>query len=141
MVSEDSDSLGAVFPPIHRCRQLCDSIKPLTCKVVALCHPFYALSEFLEVIPFRRLQRMFFKERDDDFKKLTASAYNIAIEVLLVVVLTAVDDNSTDAKELVELSQGFQATLALSHGKLVEHLYSDFVARAMFSLGLLDKPY
>ena len=128
MVSEDSDSLGAVFPPIHRCRQLCDSIKPFTCKVVALCHPFYALSEFLEVIPFRRLQRMFFKELDDDFKKLTASAYNIAIEVLLMVVLTAVDDNSTDAKELVELSQGFQATLTLRHGELVEHLYSDFVA-------------
>jgi hypothetical protein len=108
--------------------------------VVALCHPFYALSEFLEVIPFRRLQRMFSKERDDDFKKLTASAYNIAIEVLLVVVLTAVDDNSTDAKELVELSQGFQATLALSHGKLVEHLYSDFVSRALLSRGLVNKP-
>ena len=103
MVSEDSDSLGAVFPPIHRCRQLCDSIKPLTCKVVALCHPFYALSEFLEVIPFRRLQRMFFKERDDDFKKLTASAYNIAIEVFLVIILASIDDNLTHAKEVVEL--------------------------------------
>jgi hypothetical protein len=140
MVSEDSDSLGTVFSPIHRCRQLCDSIKPLTCKVVALRHPFYALSKLLEVFPFCGLEGIGFEERDNHFKKLTASAYNIAIEVLLVVVLASVDDNSTDAKELVELSQGFQATLALSHGKLVEHLYSDFVSRALLSRGLVNKP-
>ena len=128
MVSEDSDSLGTIFSPIHRCRQLRDSIEPLTCKVVALRHPFYALSKLLEVFPFCGLEGIGFEERDNHFKKLTASAYNIAIEVLLVVVLASVDDNPTDAKEFVESPRGFQATLTLRHGELVEHLYSDFVA-------------
>ena len=103
MVSEDSDSLGAVFPPIHRCRQLCDSIKPFTCKVVALRHPFYTLSKLLKVFPFRCLERIGFEKRDNHFKKLTASAYNIAIEVFLVIILASIDDNLTHAKEVVEL--------------------------------------
>jgi hypothetical protein len=34
MVSEDSDSIGSVLPPIHRCRQLCDGIKPVTSEMI-----------------------------------------------------------------------------------------------------------
>lgn len=107
MVSEDSDSFGAVFPPIHRCRQLCNSVKPFTCEVIALRHPFYALSKLLEVFPFCSLEGISSEKRNNHFKKLTASAYNIAVEVFLVVILASVDDNLTHAEELVELPQGF----------------------------------
>ena len=45
-----------------------------------------------------------------------------------MIVLATVDNDSTDAKELVELTQGFKTAFALSHGKLVEHLNPGFVA-------------
>ena len=68
MVSEDSDSIGSVLPPIHRCRQLCDGIKPLMSEVITCCHPLYALSKLLEIFPFRSLQRICPEKRDNHFE-------------------------------------------------------------------------
>lgn len=141
MVSEDSDSLGSVFPPIHRCRQCCDSFEPLVGEVIALCHPLHTLSELLEIFPFCGLKWIGSEKRDDYLEQLVASAHNIAVKVFLVIIFASVGGNLTDAKELFELLQGVQTALALSHSKLVEHLYSNFVARAPFSSGLMDKPY
>lgn len=68
MVSEDSNPVGSVFPPIHRRGKLSDYFQPILRKVVVGSHPLHTLRELLEVVPFRSLQWMLTKKRDYDLE-------------------------------------------------------------------------
>ncbi|MCS7311258.1 MAG: hypothetical protein NZ741_13675, partial [Armatimonadetes bacterium] len=74
-----------------------------------------------------------------DLKKLFALAYDIAVQGFLMIVCASVDDDGTDAKELVQLLQGVEAASALRYCELMEHLYSGFVAFAVASIWLIKK--
>lgn len=139
MVSEDSNPVGAVFPPIHRRRKLSDCFQSLWSEVIVGSHPLHTLCELFKVFPFCGLQRMLLEKRDDDLEQFVALAHDIAVQGFLMVIRASVDDKRADAEEVLQLLQGVEAACALRHRELMEHLYSSFVALAEVSIGLIEK--
>ncbi len=71
--------------------------------------------------------------------KFLPPTHDIAIQVLLVVVISPVGDHATDTKEVHKLFKARDALCALCHGELMSHLIAGFVAFPTSSVLLPNK--
>lgn len=79
------------------------------------------------------------KEGDDRIDQILSSTHHVAIQVLLVVVISLVRDNSTHTEEVHKLIETRDALCALRHSKLMGHLIAGFVAFSTRSVMLPNK--
>ena len=68
------------------------------------------------------------EERNDRLQQIRPASYDVAVQVLPVVVIPIVDDHLTHSKELTQFVQAREASFALRHHELVSHLVSGSVA-------------
>ena len=68
------------------------------------------------------------KERNDLLDQVRTSTHNVAIQVLLVIVVSPIRDHASHAEEVHKLMQAGHALSALRHRELVGHLIAGFVA-------------
>ena len=68
------------------------------------------------------------KERDDRFQQVRTASYDIAVQVLPVVVVPVVDDHLTHSKEFTKIMETREASFTLRHHELMSHLVSGLVA-------------
>ena len=74
---------------------------------------------------------MLLEERDHRLQQVRAASYDVAVQVLPVVVIPVVDDHLTHSKELTKLMQAREASFALRDYELVSHLVSGLVAASV----------
>ena len=68
------------------------------------------------------------EERNDRVDQIRASPHNVAIQMLLVVVVSPIRDHASHAEEVHELLQAGHAFGALRNGELMSHLIAGLVA-------------
>ena len=98
VVSEDSDHFRTRLAVIHGFCDLGNLDHPLMREMNIELHETNTLSELDEVKLLRSSQRVFFEERDDYFDQIVSSSNTESIQVIFVVVMTAVSINLTDSK-------------------------------------------
>src|ERR1700693_3419426 len=98
-----------------------------------------ATSELLEIPLLRRMHRMCEKKRNDRLDQIRSPTHNVAIQVLLVVVVSLVSDHASHAEEVHELVQARHALSTLRHGKLMSHLIAGLVAFPARSIWLSNE--
>ena len=79
------------------------------------------------------------EEGNDRLDQILPPTHYIAIQMLLVVVISLVGDNTPDTKEVHELFKTRDALRALRHGKLMRHLIAGLVAFPARSVLLPNK--
>jgi len=136
VASEDSNQLRPGFPSIHRRHDLSDVHKSVACEMPSCDDKVYARDKLGEVVSLRGAQLSLLKERYHYFQQITASANDITVQMLRVVVRAPVDQHLTHSKELTQLVEAVDATRALGHHKFVKHLIPGLVAAALRTFGL-----
>jgi hypothetical protein len=116
MVSEDSQDFGWLAV-IHRLSNLRDLNDARHSEMNATIHEFNNPCKLLEVLPLRRLQRMFLKERDDNVPQVRESTDVVTGEILPVVVVTPVHVHMTASEKAVHVIQDCTATRRLDNHK------------------------
>jgi len=98
-----------------------------------------AARELLEVLLLRATHRMPPEERNDRLQQVRATANDVSVQMLAMVVVPLVRENLTDTKELTELMEAGDALLALRHRKLVSNLETGLVAASARPAWLPDE--
>ena len=109
VVSEDSDNFGSRLFVVHGFCDLDDFDQPTDREVSANPDQTHALRKFQEVALLGSSQLILFKERDDGFNQLSPSSNTVSVQVLLVVVVSIVDIDIANTKELHEQMETFDA--------------------------------
>jgi hypothetical protein len=130
MVSEDSDQLVSGLPPVHRLSNTNNLEKSRRREVASTFHELHTRGEFLEVRLLSRPQRMLAKERNDPFHQCRSTGNDVLAQVLLVVVMTPIDDQASTPEKLLESLECRDARRALRYDKPWSGLYSGLVACA-----------
>jgi len=102
VVSEDSDNFSSWLFVIHGFGDLDDLDQPTCCEVSAYTHQIHAFRELQEVALLGSPQWILFKERDDGLHQLFPRSKTVSIHVLFVVVISLVDMDIANTKELHE---------------------------------------
>ena len=102
VVSEDSDNFGSWFLVIHGFGDFDDLDQPAGCQMSADSDQIHASCELQEVALLGSSQRIPFEERNDGLYQLFASSNTVSVQVLFVVVVSIVDIDITNTKELHE---------------------------------------
>ena len=102
VVSEDSDNFGAWLFVIHGFGDLDDLDQPTRREVSARPHQIHAFRKLQEVSLLGCSQRVLLKERNDGLYQLFPSSNTVPIQMLFVVVISLVDINVANTKELHE---------------------------------------
>src|SRR6266480_7193249 len=139
MASEDSDQVLSRLSVIHRLGDLRDLDEPGHRQVPARVADLDALGESLEVLPLCGTKRVLPKERDDDFKEFVASADDETMQMLLVIVVAAIDRHRAGIEEVAQLLQRIQGTLPLHDHEAMRHLIAVSIATSFSPIGLLDE--
>ena len=140
MASEDSDELVPGLLPIHRLHDLDDLQETRMGQMATASHELHAVRKLLEVVLLGRPKRMPSEERDDRLQEIRATAYDVAMHVLPMVVRPPVDIHVTYAEELPELVQTLDATAVLSHHEVMRDLVAGRVAPSVRSTRLPNEP-
>jgi hypothetical protein len=128
MVSEDSDQLVPGFPAVHSLGDLGDLDEAVPGEMTPVVdHPNH-LRELLEVLALCRPQRMPLEERDYPFYEIDAPPYDVAVQVLAVVVVPPIGDHGAHPEELAQLVKAPDARSTLRHRELMRDLPSGSVA-------------
>jgi hypothetical protein len=139
VVSEDSDNFGSWLFMIHGLGDLYDLDQPTRSEVSALSHQIYAFRKLQEVALLGSSQRIPIKERNDGLHQLFPSSNTVPIQMFFVVVVSLVDIDVANTKELHEQVETFDAGRALSHRKLMCHLEAGSVASPIVSMRLTNE--
>jgi hypothetical protein len=102
VVSEDSDNFGAWLFMIHGFSDFDDLDQPTWGEMNSRLHQPQTLRELQEVVLLGSSQRILIKERDDDFNQVLPCSNAVPIHMLLVVVVSFIDIDSANTKELHE---------------------------------------
>src|SRR2546423_10811142 len=133
---------------IHGLRDLRDTDESIHPEVESLLHHANDHGELLEVIAFRRYQRIRFEERDDNRQEIIPSMHLIGHQVFAVVVVSPVSvDPSASEKRLNQLQRS-DASLSLNnreHGLQLppqrhHSIPLDRTAEAPFTVDEADDP-
>ena len=122
MASEDSHRASSWFPAVHCLHDSYDIGEPRSRQVLLRRHHRHAHSKLLEVLLFRRPQRMFLEERDYDSHEVVTPPNGVPVNALPVVIQPPVLDHPTNSEELLQSIQTPDALRALCHDELVEDL-------------------
>lgn len=139
VVSEDSDNFGSWLLVIHGFRDFNDLDQPTACAVTSDPDQIHALRKLHKIDLFRSPQWIPLEERNDGLYQLFPRSNTVSIQVLLVVVVSIVDIDVANTKELFEQVETFDARSALGHRKLVCHLEAGFVASPILSMRLTNE--
>jgi hypothetical protein len=85
------------------------------------------------------LQWIPLKKRNDRLNEIAPLSHTISVHVFLVVVVSLVDADTTNPKELHEHVKTIDAFRALRHRKLMCHLETSFVTSPIASMRLTDE--
>jgi hypothetical protein len=139
MVSEDSDQLVPGLLAVHGLGDLGDLHQTRSGQVATVVdHPDH-LRELLEVRTLRRAQRIPLEERNNPLDEIGTPAHDVAIQVLSVVVISPVGNDSSHAEELTELLEALDAGRTLRHGELMSDLPAGSVAAPATPARLADE--
>ena len=140
MVSEDSDELVPGFTSIHRLRYLCDFRQTIEGQMVTARDEIDTERELLEVESLGSPQWMPLEERDHRLEKIRAATYDVAVQMLAMVVEPPIRKYLPHSKEFPQLVETLDAACALCHRELVGNLVSGSVAASAWSACLANKP-
>ena len=117
MVSEDSDQLVPGLASIHRFGDT-DDLQDALCRDVSPSfHELNARRELLEVSLLRRPERKLTEERNDPLRQIAAAGHDVLTQVLLVVVVTPVDEHPAAPEELLKSLERGDAARALRYNE------------------------
>ena len=139
MASEDSDQFSSGLAVVHRLCDLCDLDQAVGRQVAPGGADLDARRELLEVALLRGSKRIRAEERNDHFQEGVPPADVVAPQMLLVVVVSTVEEQPSDTEELTELLEATLTALALNHAEAVRYLVAGCVAAPTVSVGLLRK--
>jgi len=140
MVSEDSDQIVSGLSAIHRLSNLRDIRQTRPGPMGTDVDHLDTARELLESTLLRRMHRVRDEEGDDRLDQILPPAHHIAVQVLLVVVVSPVGDDATHIEEIPKLVKTRGAPCALRHRELVAHLIASLVAFSAGPIWLPDKP-
>src|SRR6202022_569466 len=98
-----------------------------------------AARELLEITLLRRMHRMRHEEGNDRLDQILPPAHHVAVQVLLVIVVSPIGDDATNIEEIPKLVKTRGAPCALRHRELVGHLIASLVAFSACPIWLPDK--
>jgi hypothetical protein len=76
------------------------------------------------------------KEGNDRFQKIASLAYNVLVEIVFMVVVSAVAMQTTHAEVSLHHLQTLNAFCALSYNKLMRYLEAGFVTSSIMPMRL-----
>jgi len=139
VVSEDSDYFSPWLLMIHGRGDLDDLDQPTRSEVSARSHQIHAFRKLQEVALLGSSQRIVLKERNDGLHQFFPSSNTVPIQMFFVVVVSLVDIDIANTKELHEQVETIDARRALSHRKLMCHLEAGFVPSSIISMRLTNE--
>jgi hypothetical protein len=140
MASEDSDQVMPGCLPVHRFGDFRDINETAGIKMPIVSDHSHAARKLLKVTLLRRPKGMSFKERNYRSHKVLPSVHDELAQMLAVVVVALVDVDTTHAEEAPQLLKRRSAANALRHDKPMRNLVPSFVASAVLSTWLPNKP-
>jgi hypothetical protein len=141
VVSVDSDNCGSRLFVIHGFSDFDDLDQPTVGEMTTRLNQSYTFRELQEVALLGSSQRILLKERNYGFHQIAPRSNAVPIHMLFVVVVSPIDIDSANTKELREQVETVDARRALSHRKLMCHLEASFVAPSIVSMRLTDQVY
>ena len=139
VVSEDSDNFSSWLFVIHGFGDLDDLDQPTCSEVSSYSHQIDAFRKLQEVALLGSSQRILIKERNDGLYQFFPSSNAVPIHMLFVVVVSPIDIDGANTKELHEQVETVDARRALGHRKLMCHLEASFVPSSIMSMRLTNK--
>jgi hypothetical protein len=124
---------------IHGFGDFDDLDQPTSGEMSARLYQPHTFRELQEVVLLGGSQRILIKERNDGPHQLFPSSNTVPIQMLFVVVVSLVDIDIANTKELHEKVETFDARRALGHRKLMCHLEAGFVPSSIMSMRLTNK--
>jgi hypothetical protein len=109
VVSEDSDNFGSWLFMIHGFGDLDDLDQPTRREVSAYSHQIHAFRKLQEVALLGSSQRIPIKERNNGLHQFSPSSNTVPIHMFFVVVVSLVDIDIANTKELHEQVETFDA--------------------------------
>ena len=109
VVSEDSDNFSSWLFVIHGFGDLDDLDQPTRSEVSAYSHQIDAFCKLQEIVLLGSSQRIPLKERDDGLHQLFPRSNTVPIQMFFVVVVSLVDIDIANTKELHEQVKTFNA--------------------------------
>ena len=109
VVSEDSDNFSSWLFMIHGFGDLDDFDQPTSREMSARLHQPHTFRELQEVALLGSSQRIPIEERDDGLHQFFPSSNTVPIHMLFVVVVSLVDIDIANTKELHEQVETFDA--------------------------------
>jgi len=88
---------------------------------------------------FRGPQLVLHEKRNDRLNQIDPLPHAVPIHVLFVVVVSFIDIDSANTKELFKHVETIDASRALSHRKLMCHLETSLVTLPLIAVGLFDE--
>jgi hypothetical protein len=117
MASEDSDELVPGLPAVHRLSNLRDLGQPGWRKMPAARHERHARRELLEVLLLCGVHREGLEERDDHVDQFRPPVDDVLSEVLAVVVVAPVHEDTPDPEVAMKLLKASDALHTLRYGE------------------------
>ena len=109
VVSEDSDNFSSWLFMIHGFGDFDDLDQPTSREMSARLHQPHTFRELQEVALLGGSQRILIKERDDGFHQFLPSSNTVPIHMFFEVVVSLVDIDISNIKELHEQVETFNA--------------------------------
>jgi hypothetical protein len=139
VVSEDSDNFGPRLFVIHGFGDLDDFDQPTVREMNTRLNQPYTFRKLQEVALLGGSQRIPIKERNYGFHQIIPCSDAVPIHMLFVVVISPIDIDGSNTKELHEQVETVDAGRALSHRKLMCHLEAGFVPSPIVSMRLTNQ--
>ena len=126
---------------IHGFGDLDDFNQPTVGEMNTRLNQPYTFRKLQEVALLGSSQRILIKERNDNLYQFFPSSNAVPIHMLFVIVVSPIDIDGANTKELHEQVETIDARRALSHRKLMCHLEAGFVPSSIVSMRLTDQVY
>ena len=139
VVSEDSDNFSSWLFVIHGFGDLDDLDQPTSSEMSTYSHQIDAFRKLQEVVLLGSSQRILLKERNDGLHQFFPRSNTVSIHMFFVVVVSLVDVDTANTKELHEQVETIDAGCALGHRKLMCHLEAGFVPSSIMSMRLTNQ--
>jgi hypothetical protein len=124
---------------IHGFGDLDDLDQPTVREMNTRLNQPYTFCKLQEVALLGSSQWVPIKERNDGLHQFFPSSNTVPIHMFFVVVVSLVDIDIANTKELHEQVKTFDAWRALSHRKLMCHLEAGFVPSSIMSMRLTNE--
>jgi hypothetical protein len=102
---------------VHGLRDLRDIDQAILSKMEPFLHHAHDLCKPSELLGLRRSQRILFEERNNAATQVIESPDAISVEMLTMIVVSAIDTNTAASEEGLQLVQNLHAPFSLNHSE------------------------